>query len=71
MMVRISGCRPAAIHPPKVYFKNVKRSYPVRGAEKSFPGACYRESPKEWMDGVVWNQWLTDPREISALPAGI
>lgn len=70
MMVRISGGRRAAIHPPMIIFKNLKRSYPVRGAEDSVPGACYRTSPKAWMDGLVWQQWLSEPRAISTLSAG-
>lgn len=39
MMVRISGGHRATIHPPMIIFKNLKRSYPVRGSKDSMPGA--------------------------------
>lgn len=69
MMVRLSGGRHAAIHPPMLIFKNVNRSYPIRGVEDSVPGVCYRASPKGWMDSQVWSAWLSDTRAITALPA--
>jgi len=70
MMVRISGGRHAAVQPPFLIFKNAMRSHPVRGVPDDVPGACYRTSPKAWMDGTVWRQWLKEPRAIKTLPDG-
>ena len=69
MMVRLSGGRYAQIYPPMIIYKSQMRSNPIRGEPDNVPGVCYRSSPKGWMDGRVWHDWLCEPRAISALPS--
>lgn len=49
MVVRITGGQRAAIQPPMLIFKNLFRSYPIRGVPDSMPGVFYSTSPKAWM----------------------
>ena len=52
-----------------IIFKSQMRWHPIRGVPDNVSGVGYRSSPKGWMDGRVWHDWLCEPRAISALPS--
>lgn len=70
MMVRLTGGKNASVQPCMLIFMNQNRSYPIRGVPDDVPGVCYRSSPKGWMDGATWKEWLGEPRALPKLIMG-
>lgn len=70
MMVRITGGSRARIEVPFLIFRNAGRSHPIRGVPDIVPGVCYRSSPKGWMDGVNFAEWLREKRATGSRNCG-
>lgn len=64
MVLRMTGGVNAKIEAPFLIFKNKQRNHPMRGTPDNVPGASYRTQPRGWMDAIVFNQWLREPRAI-------
>lgn len=70
MLVRISGGALSMVEAPFMIFKNLDRSYPIRGLPDDVPGVSYRSGPKGWIDNTVMQQWAQEPRALEKLPQG-
>lgn len=68
VMVRKTERQRAAAQAPMLVFKNMPHSYQLCGVPDSVLGLLYLSSPKAWMDGAIWSDWLQEPRALSPLP---
>lgn len=70
LLVTLRGGPNAGLEPSFIIFKNVSRSYPIRGVDDNVPGITYRSSPKAWMDACLFREWLDEPRIFKPLSSG-
>lgn len=70
MMVTLGGGRDGTMPVPLMIFKNLSRSYPIRGLNDDVPGVAYRSSPKSFMDRVLFCDWLNERRIFQPFPNG-
>lgn len=70
MMVMLGGGSKPRFEIPMIIFQNYRCSYPIQGIADNVPGVCYRSGPKGWMDTRVFEEWLSEKRIMSPLPAG-
>lgn len=69
MVAHITGGKFGKVEIPMIIFKNSRSSNSIRGVT-GMQGVCYRSTPKEWMDGVTFDKWLSVPRAIRSDPHG-
>lgn len=70
MMVRLSGVNHLCVQPFMLIFKKNNRSHRIRGIADDVPRGCYRSTPKGWTNGLIWHEWLSEPRLLPKLGQG-
>ena len=64
MVLRLRGGVGAKLMQPFLIFKNRDRNYPMANLPDNINGVSYRTQPRAWMDNVVFEEWLREPRAI-------
>lgn len=56
------------IEAPSLVFQNKNRNYPISRVPDDVPNVSYRSGPNDWIDGIVFPQYIGEKKVIRALP---
>ena len=64
MALRLRGGIDAKLMQPFLIFKNRDRNYPMVNLLDKIDRVTYQTRPRAWMDNILFDQWLREPRAI-------